>query len=54
METETEPVIQTTLRLSEDLHYRAKVQAAVLRLSLNEFIVRVIDDAAPPVDTVKS
>lgn len=39
----------TTVRMPDDLHYNAKVQAALNRLSLSDYIVKILKTTVPPV-----
>ncbi len=43
MNTPEEAVIQTTVRLTDDLHCRAKIEAATRRVTLNELFVTAIE-----------
>lgn len=44
---QSKEVVQTTLRLPDGLRHQAKIQAAVLRVSLNDFIVNAVREAVP-------
>lgn len=44
MNTPDEPlVVQTTVRLTDELHCRAKIEAATRRVTLNDLLVEALE-----------
>lgn len=44
---QTTPKLATTVRMPENLHYLARIEAAKARLTLSDYIVTVLEKAVP-------